>query len=189
MKECKIDGCFRNPYRRGWCSPHYRRWKEYGNPEGGTPVRARYETPEESFAARLVANGDCIEWHGSRSNGYGKIFVGGKLVPVHRYAWERSRGAIPEGMYLDHICGNKHCVHLPHLRVCTNAENSRNQHGAQSRSKTGVRNVVWTKGAYQVSVGYNYRRVYGGRFSNLEDARRRAEAMRREMFGEFSGRG
>ena len=187
---CSIAACDRTPYRRGWCKSHYTRWQEHGDPLAGNPIRERYSTPEESFSRRLVANGECIEWRGAETSaGYGNLFVSGKHTPAHRYSWERANGPIPEGAQVDHICGNKRCVHLPHLRLASNAENSRNHHGPRDRSKTGVRNVTWTKGAYQVVVGYNYRRVYGGRYANIEDAKRRAEQMRTALFGEFAGRG
>ena len=36
---CSIEGCKRPNHRRGWCSAHYQRWRKYGNPLDGGPVR------------------------------------------------------------------------------------------------------------------------------------------------------
>ena len=32
---CKVDGCERESVCRGYCNPHYQRWYNYGDPEGG----------------------------------------------------------------------------------------------------------------------------------------------------------
>lgn len=39
---CSIPGCPEPPpYVRGWCSPHYQRYKRYGDPLGGGPRRIK----------------------------------------------------------------------------------------------------------------------------------------------------
>lgn len=37
---CSVPECKRPLYRRGWCAGHYQRWKKYGDPLAGGPVRA-----------------------------------------------------------------------------------------------------------------------------------------------------
>ena len=32
LKECSIDGCETRAYARGWCSKHYTRWRNHGDP-------------------------------------------------------------------------------------------------------------------------------------------------------------
>lgn len=32
MKKCGLDGCDRQHYAKGYCSPHWRRWRYTGNP-------------------------------------------------------------------------------------------------------------------------------------------------------------
>ena len=32
LKECSIDGCQTRAYARGWCSKHYTRWRNHGDP-------------------------------------------------------------------------------------------------------------------------------------------------------------
>lgn len=36
--ECSIEGCPRTVIARGWCKPHWNRWRKYGDPLGGSPV-------------------------------------------------------------------------------------------------------------------------------------------------------
>jgi hypothetical protein len=67
---------------------------------------------------------DCILWHKSyRENGYGQTFFQGKVTKAHRAAWIKAKGEIPEGMVIDHMCGNRGCVNVEHLRVVTQREN------------------------------------------------------------------
>ena len=67
---------------------------------------------------------DCILWDKSyRENGYGQTFFQGKVTKAHRAAWIKANGEIPEGMVIDHMCGNRGCVNVEHLRVITQREN------------------------------------------------------------------
>jgi hypothetical protein len=67
---------------------------------------------------------DCINWHKSiRDTGYGQTFFRGKVMKAHRVAWIKVNGEIPEGMVIDHMCSNRSCVNVEHLRVVTQREN------------------------------------------------------------------
>lgn len=46
-----------------------------------------------------------------------------KAIKAHRAAWMLANGPVPEGMVLDHICRNRACINLDHLRVVTQQEN------------------------------------------------------------------
>lgn len=68
---------------------------------------------------------DCILWGGESSrNGYGRISVLGVKRQVHRVLWELEHGPIPEGMVLDHLCRNRHCVNTAHMELVTMRENT-----------------------------------------------------------------
>ena len=184
-RTCSVEDCDRPTMARGWCSKHWQRWKAHGDPLGG---RRRYTSFEESYRARTEWRGDCLVWTGSvTGKGYGRFAFGGESKSVHRYAWERENGPIPEGMQVDHICWNKLCSNVEHLRLASSAQNKAYMPGATIRSVTGVRNVSIVKGKYQVSVQRGKDRRYGGSFATLEEAAAAAYELRREMFGEFMG--
>ena len=143
-------------------------------------------TPEElreHIAARLTPSGACLIWPGaSFKNGYGLIRYGGKYHFVHRLYWSLTVGEIPDGMFIDHICHNKLCANLEHLRVVTPKQNSENRPGAQPNSKTGVRNVIQRRGGYTVSVCHYGKKHYGGYFKTLQEADAAATALRQQLF-------
>ena len=65
----------------------------------------------------------CIVWTGGTSRGYGKVRWQGKLLQAHRLVWESVNGPIPSGLVIDHLCRNRACCNVDHLRVVTTAEN------------------------------------------------------------------
>lgn len=57
------------------------------------------------------------------TNGYSRLRFGSKHIQAHRWAWELINGAIPNGFVIDHLCKNKACVAIDHLRMVTQQEN------------------------------------------------------------------
>src|ERR1700722_3874180 len=68
--------------------------------------------------------GQCWPWAGCKnSDGYGFMHMRGRSLPVHRIAYEVTRGSIPDGMDIDHRCRNRVCCNPNHLEVVSHREN------------------------------------------------------------------
>jgi len=67
----------------------------------------------------------CWLWiAGVSSNGYGSFCLNGRTMAAHRIAWELLRGAIPDGLTIDHLCRNRICVNPTHMELVTSKENT-----------------------------------------------------------------
>lgn len=141
------------------------------------------------FDTKTERHGECILWTGWTHNGYGKMYIDGRVVRAHRYAWERANGPIPAGKVIDHICHRPECVNPEHLRLATTAENARNRKGTNSNNRSsGHRNVQWVpaKGKYRVRIRFEGK-PYGGSHSTLDSALAEAALLRERFFGEYEG--
>ena len=187
--KCSIDNCENKIDSRQLCPKHYWRLRKYGDP---LKVETFYaKTPDESFASRTRWEGDCLVWTGAKyRSGYGSIALGNNTPGyVHRYAWERENGPIPDDKVIDHQCWNKLCVRVDHLRLASKSQNSTYLSGADSNSSTGVRNVdphgkKWRVALMKQGTTYRF-----GVFDTIDEAAEVAEQARKDLFGEFAGRG
>src|SRR6266481_2420926 len=52
----------------------------------------------------------CHEWTGCiERKGYGRVKFQKRKWLIHRLIWEKLKGPVPDGLQLDHTCGNKKC--------------------------------------------------------------------------------
>jgi hypothetical protein len=122
MKPCGISGCSRPHQARGYCKDHWVSAKRRGE-----FVPARYRTPEERFQERYIPepNTGCWLWLGFvKQNGYGRHYANSGDVYAHRFSYELHRGAIPDGLHIDHLCRVRCCVNPYHLEAVTQGENT-----------------------------------------------------------------
>ena len=73
--------------------------------------------------------GDCWEWVGSKTNGYGRVQVDKRTLYTHRVMWGELVGPIPLGMHLDHLCRNRACCNPDHMEAVRPVENTRRGEG------------------------------------------------------------
>ena len=126
-KTCQVEECRTPAYVRGWCGPHYKRWKRYGDPTAGGPYVDRSPDPDRFFA-KVNRSGECWLWTGSlASGGYGSFYerAGKRKWKAHRFSYELAYGPVPAGLDLDHLCRVRHCVNPAHLEPVTRSQNLR----------------------------------------------------------------
>ena len=90
---------------------------------------------------------------------------------------------IPDGMMVDHICHNKACVNLDHLRIATRKQNAEHQL-QHSNNSSGYRGVSWhkTNKKWQARISHHNELIFCGNFDTPEDAAAAAKAKRNELF-------
>lgn len=122
---CDFPGCGRAIYAKNLCKGHHlQQWR--GRPlaplhskkrPNGTPPRIDYD---EMQCPQPSLSGPCHVFHGRKDRyGYGRIDFNDRPVLVHRYIWELANGPIPDGKFIDHMCRNRACCNVAHLRCVT----------------------------------------------------------------------
>lgn len=138
---------------------------------------------EQRIAAKTNRDeSGCLVWTAWIEDGYGRVWFDGHMERVHRVVWILANGPIPEGLQIDHLCHNRACCELSHLRLVTKSQNMQNRAGAPAHSTTGVRGVrLHPNGKYQVRVAANGIRHSCGYYESLDEAAEVAERMRLEL--------
>lgn len=134
----------KRPTSRRGPKPGYRQTTEHI----ARRMQWRTETAEQRFDRQTipVTESGCVLWVGTTNQkGYGRFWCDQKkaLVSAHRFAYERERGPIPEGLTIDHLCRVTGCVRVEHLEVVDNrtnvlrGDNPPARHARQTHCKWG----------------------------------------------------
>ena len=191
IKICSFDECSNRQVGRGLCDGHYQQARKGQDLRPLTVRRRKNQTYDEFFWSQVDMTGDCWIWqHSISDSGYGR-FTNDKGVRVraHRYSYEAINGPIPDGMLLDHECHNRLCVNPSHLRPADYSQNGSNRAEPPQHTKSGVRNVTKNKKRWSVVITKNRVRHRFGTYDTIEEAAVVAEQARKDLFGEFAGRG
>lgn len=121
------------------CNKHYLRYRAAGGKVGWPTEDERlwgYVDKNGPLAALRPDLGKCWLWTGGLGiHGYGKFYLsrhGGRPRPTkaHRVIYETVKGAIPDGLSLDHFaCERPACVNPDHVRPASHRENCLRGHG------------------------------------------------------------
>lgn len=66
---------------------------------------------------------ECWPWQGYvHLSGHGMFTHKRKTLRAHRVAYELTRGPIPKGMVVDHLCQNLLCLNPAHMNLLTPGE-------------------------------------------------------------------
>lgn len=109
------------------CTPH--RGK---NRNSLTDVLKKYE----------VSDSGCWLYTGKIDSGYGIFYYQSSRLRAHRVSYELEFGQIPDGLVLDHLCGNKSCINPKHLEPIKQGDNSRRWFSSYKHCETCSCEVV-----------------------------------------------
>lgn len=91
------------------------------------------------FWSRVRRSEGCWLWLGSiNSNGYGRLYIRGRRLGAHRWAYIFTHGEIPRGLEILHRCDNPPCVNPDHLIAGTHVDNMRDM-SSKGRASLGER--------------------------------------------------
>lgn len=127
----------------------------------------------------------CWVWTAAKNlQGYGKFYLRGKFLGVHRLSYTLANGQIGDGLVIDHLCHNPACVNPSHLREVTYKQNNENLQGARSKNISGVRGVTWdaTRGKWLAGIRDNGKSYNLGRYTTIPAAAKAVEEARLKMF-------
>lgn len=125
-RKCQVDDCNKPIVAYGFCDPHYRTWKRYGDPLGyslwAAPAEERFWHYVDQNGPEYLDLGNCWLWTGSLSGRYGAFTAGNKSFSAHKWLWEQTNGSVPTGLELTHLCPFTHCVNPDHMEATSHGE-------------------------------------------------------------------
>lgn len=147
------------------------------------------KTTEERFWEKVNKRGPvysdlgrCWEWESAfNESGYGVFHLDSRVVRAHRWSFEQANGPIPEGLDIDHRCGNTGCVNPKHLRTANRKQNTENWTRMKVDNKTGYRGVYKQGNAYIAQVTDHGRTIHVGSYSTAAEAGEAARLARLEL--------
>jgi len=122
------------------------------------------------------------KWHYSKF-GYA-VRKPKEQIYMHRFIMKPE-----QGLFTDHINGDKLDNRKENLRICTTGENMRNR-PKQSNNTSGYKGVFWHKKAKRwfAKIGFMRKSIHLGLFDTREEAYERYCKAEKEYFGEFARR-
>lgn len=111
-------------------------WDDIFYLDSTSPTGLRWKIkPSVSIEAHTAAG------HFTATTGYWTIKYKGERQHLHRVIWALNYGAVPHGMFVDHIDGNKANNDISNLRLASSSENSCNRR-LSTRNTTGVKGLT-----------------------------------------------
>lgn len=137
----------------------------------------------------IVDNDDyekLLPWKWTFSGGYAyrvKTVQGkSKKVWLHRFI-----ANTPEGLYTDHINGNRLDCRKENLRICTYAQNNKNA-SIRKDNKSGYRGVYWEKGVkkWRAVINADAKRICLGFYESAKEAAKAYNESAKKLHGSFA---
>lgn len=131
---------------------------------------------------RRLRWGGKLAFNSINGNGYFAGTINGKSLLAHRVIWALHYGHWPVGV-IDHINRNRTDNRIENLRDTDVSTNNLNRTMPPWRAAPG-KGVIWCKNrqVWTVQFNRNGKKRWGGRFSDLAEAKRVAAAMEAKGF-------
>lgn len=123
---------------------------------------------------------ECIEWPYSKNhNGYGVVWLNGKVFRAHRVSFEKHIGEIGKGMVVIHDCDNPACVNPNHLKIGSQKDNLADMHrknraakgGHHGNSKLSESDVIAAKQKHKSGISiYRLAKLYDVNWTTMNRA-------------------
>ena len=179
MRICKIEGCGKKHYSKGYCSKHYQQYLKYGHILERTTHDSNEIVICEDYAEIVLYNKDNIKiaralidiedidkiknykWY-LNSDGY---VYNNKVGLLHRFLIGPSND-----MVVDHINNNKFDNRKANLRICTAQQNNMNK--SKYKGGSQFKGVCWhkQKNKWQAQIQINSKSKYIGLYDNELEA-------------------
>ena len=109
----------------------------------------------------------------------------GRTVWMHKEILNVSSGSL-----VDHKDGNGLNNQRHNLREVDRARNATNRKMANTNNTSGYRNVCLISGYYRIQLQINGKNhMFSEKFTDVDDAGKFAEKMRKKYYGEYAGNG
>ena len=122
-------------------------------------------------------------WYFDKSSGYiCARLTDRKIIGIHRFLLNPDKTE-----HIDHINRNKLDNKKSNLRICSNQENAFNTN-LNSKNTSGHKGVWYDKARnkWASEIMFNYKKIFLGRFENINDAINIRNKKEIELFGDFS---
>lgn len=127
-----------------------------------------------------------VKWSLGSENGYVRGRYEKVLVVLHRLVAERKIGGpVPEGLFVDHIDGNKLNCQRGNLRIVTRQQNLYNQK-PHKNSRTGYKGLQTNGHGWYAAIMHEGKRKYYGPYRTPLEAARVYDEKAKEFFGEYA---
>jgi len=70
----------------------------------------------------------------------------------HRHKWEEANGTIPEGYEIDHMCKNRACCNLDHLRLLTSSAHRTKDNTGRHSDRKAMAFAAFNTNPYRTST-------------------------------------
>lgn len=195
---CTIKGCGKAHRARGWCSTHYCRWLNTGDPLGFKVRSKEKQTWTKKIRPVKIVGPDCFI---TLSDGTTAVCDAEDADLVRGNNWSLGAGNHPiSGLgKLAHVILGRSCHWIDHkdrdarnnrksnLRYATKQENAWNRSKAKGKSSQfkGV-SFRSDRGTWMACIGFNGRTIKLGTFATEREAAEAYDNAARERFGEFA---